>query len=306
MSRRQPVRAIRGSVFTLFAVLFALSFAATALALPGVGGLAKKAKDKAAKAAGVKKDEGEPAIDNSTVVFDEQTLELTLERIDTMISTYKAAGAAVGGRQAIVDQYEKANSERGDYWQKEGETIMETQRKRDEVNTCRGDAIRAMVDAKMKDYSQKALTDPAIRDKYMKIAMQYNAAAAKGDSAAIANAQSAMMDVMMPSHADSVEAMKKCPPFPAELASERKVAAMDKRLAELSDQVRKFDEKISQAQAQHGNMTREQFATAAERIQMYRQWRTSKSYKASATRGFTQDEIDALEKRLKEIQEAGL
>ena len=308
--RRTPRSSTRCRLVLAALTLIALAgFAVTAAALPGVGGLAKKAKDKAAKAAGVKKEdeggESEGAVTNDTVVFDDMTVELTPKRLDTIVNAYKASAKLMAERQPVVDQMNALNEEKSDFWQKESNTIMETQRKRDEVESCRHDAIREMTDAKMAEYSQTALTDPTIREKYTQIAMKYNAAAAKGDKAAIDAAQKEMLQVIMPSHADSVEATKKCPPEVPLLASEKKMNDYEKRLAALSDKVRRFDLQISESQGQNG-MTQEQFAVASERIRAFRGWRASKNYKASATKGFTQVEIEAMEERLKDLEAAGI
>jgi hypothetical protein len=276
--------------------------AATASALPGVGKLKKSAEEKAAKSAGVSQENGqEKGIDNNTVVFDDVTLELTGPRLERIIATYDKANSMSAGRSALVDKLNKAQDERSKYMDKHGDEIQKAREQRDEAERCRHDGLRQMTDQKMADYSQKALSDPAIREKYTQIALQYNAAAASGDTAAIKSAQDAIARVILPTREDTMEVYKKCPAVPAPLPSEAQLAAMDQEIASLSEQVRKFDDKIAQAQAESGDMTREQFGMAAERIQMYRTWRQSKSYSKSATRGFTSAEIDALEKYLEKL-----
>jgi len=56
--------------------------------------------------------------------------------------------------------------------------------------------------------------DPALRDKYAKLAMQYNAAAAQGDSTAIQTMQDAMAEEVLPSKEDSAKVWKDCGQMP--------------------------------------------------------------------------------------------
>ena len=284
----------------LLAVPFALGLfvANDVSALPGVGGLAKKAKEKAAKAAGMKQEE---AVSNETIVFDDLVLELTGERLERIVTTYKSAKAAGADRPALVEKLNKTNEERGNHLEKNEEAIRKVREKRDDVEQCRHEKLDEMVNQKMQAYSQNALTDPTIREKFAKIAQRHNAAAMGGDSVAIKSAQDEMMAVIMPSREDTLGVYKKCDPMPPPLPAEGKLEDLDKQIASLSEKIRKVDEKISEAQAEHGEMTREQFAMAAERIQMYLSWRQSKSYSKSATRGFTSEEIKALEEYLEKL-----
>lgn len=300
---RAPVPWTSSHRFVLVLLLgLGLTTAADASAIPGVGKLKKKVEEKAAKAAGVPEEKTvEETPGENTVVFDDVVVELTGERLERIIATYKSAQAAGAGRPALVEKLNKAQGERSKLMDKHGDEIQNVREKRSQVDLCRHDGLEEMKNRKMEEYSQKALTDPAIRDKYTKIAQQYNAAAARGDSAAIKSAQDEMLSVVMPTHDDTIDVYKKCPSMPAPLPSEAQLDALDKQIASLSDQIRQVDEKVSEAQAEQGGMTREQFGMAAERIQMYLSWRQSKSYSKSATRGFTSEEIDAIEKYLDKL-----
>lgn len=279
----------------------AVSLPEPALALPGVGGLAKKAKEKAAKAAGV---EDEAPASDQNVVFDGVVLELTGERLDRVIATFQKSKSVAAERPALADKMDKASMERGSVWDKEGEAVRELQQKRDDVEGCYHDGYNEMTERRMQEYSQNALTDPGIRDKFTRIAQQYNAAAASGDTAAIRAAQTAMHSVILPTREDSVGVRERCGPLPPRSGAEEKLDALDRQIASLAAQIRKIDEKVSEAQAGTGGMDRQAFAVATERIQMYLAWRKSKSYKKSSTRGFTAEEIEAMEKRLEELSAA--
>jgi hypothetical protein len=277
---------------------FGLFAADEVSALPGVGGLAKKAKEKAAKAAGMAPEE---TVNKETVVFDGVVVELTGERLERIVATFKAAQAASAGRPALVEKLNKAQDERNKLMEKQGEAIQEIRRKRDDVEACRHDGLLETTNRKMEEYSQKALTDPTIREKFTKIAQQHNAAAMSGDSAAIKSAQDEIAAVVLPTREDTLDVYKKCGPLPPPLPSEVKRDDLDRQVASLFEQIRKIDEKVSEAQAAQGGMSREQFGMATERIQMYLDWRQSKSYSKSATRGFTSEEIEALEKYLEKL-----
>jgi hypothetical protein len=284
----------------LAVIVVALSLSTPASALPGIGGLAKKAKEKAAKAAGVEDKEAAVAGDNN-VEFDEDILELTDARLDRVIATFKKASAAATGRPALAAKMDKTTEERVKLWDKEGDAVMAMQNKRDDIKGCYEQGYREATDRRMQEYSQKALTDPTIREKFTRIAQQHNAAAAAGDSAAIKAAQEGMHSVMLATPEDSATVRKNCGPIPSRMGAEDKLDALDKQIASLAEQIRQIDEKVSEAQAEGGGMERHQFAMAAERIQMYLAWRKSKSYSKSSTRGFTKEEIEAMEKRLEEL-----
>jgi hypothetical protein len=82
------------------------------------------------------------------------------------------------------------------------------------------------------------------------------------------------------------------------------LAKLDKDLAAANDNLRAYDKKVAETQAETSGMNVEQFSVALERIRNYLGWRVSRNYKRSATRGFSDQEIEALEKRLAEVRAA--
>jgi hypothetical protein len=279
--------------------------AAPAPARAGIGNPLKKVKEKIAKKAEPAQP-GQPGkiTDDNTVVFDDVTLELTGERLDRIVNAYESAQAAGAGRPAAVEKLNKANADRGKLWDKHGETIVELQRKRDEIETCRHDGYREAQDRLTQEYSQKALTDPAIREKFARAAAENNAAAAKGDSAAIQRINAVLMSETLISRADSLEIQKRCGPKPPPIPPEGQIAALDKVIAAQNEEIRSIDEKVAEAQAKDIQMNREQFGMAAERIQMFLAWERSQSKPTPSPRGFTQEEIDAMEKRIAKLRGA--
>lgn len=135
------------------------------------------------------------------------------------------------------------------------------------------------------------------------MAQQYNEAAAKGDSVAIAKSQAAVLEEAVISSEDSAAVRKQCGPMPPLSPPEVKIAGLDREIAARNGEIREIDKKVAEAQAEHGGMNEEQFAMATERIQMYLQWKNaaSKSKSPPVLRGFTQEEVDAMEKRLQEL-----
>lgn len=269
----------------------------------GIGNPLKKAKEKATQTI-----EGtQPAkVETGEVVFDDVVLELTDERIGRIVGAFQAAKAAGTGRPAAVEKLNKATEERGKLWEKNSAAIMELQRKRDDLETCYHDGYQEAQEKKTAEYSQKALSDPAIREKFTRAAQEYNAAAAKGDSVAIAKAQAVLYSETLISSEDSLAVRKKCGPMPPQSPPEVRLAELDKDIAARNEEIRVIDKKVAEAQAKQVQMTGEQFAMASERIQMYLAWKkaASQSKNPPVLRGFTQEEIDAMEKRLEELRAA--
>jgi len=300
MRRTQAPSNSKSLIILALPLALILIVATQASALPGLGGLAKKVKEKATKT--TPSEEG--TITNDTVVFDDVTLELTGARIERILAVYQSAQAAGAGRPALVEKVQKTQDEQSKLRETSEKAIREAREKRDEVAACRHDALGEIRDRKMQEYSQKALTDPAMLAKFAKIAQQHNAAAAKGDTTAIKTEQDELAAVMMPTHDDTLGVYKKCGTMPPPLPAELRLADLDKETAALLEEIRKVDEKVADAQAEHGDMTREQFAMAVERIQMYIGWRKVKSNSRSNAKGFTSAELDAIEKYLEKLRAA--
>lgn len=297
-----PFPSSRNLSRTCAAVLICATALAVAVpARAGIGDFAKKAKDKAAQAVGKKE---QAAAGDNKVVFDDVILELTGERLDRVVAAFKASSAASAGRPELVKKVNQASDERHAVLEKNAEKIQSTRQKRDEVELCLHDGYLEVQNQRAEEYREKALTDPALRDRFMRAAQEHNAAAARGDSAAIQSLQATLLAEVLPTREDSARVQQKCGPVPPRLPAEDRLDALDKQIASLSEQIRGIDEKAAEAQAEAGGMNRQQFAMATERIQMYLDWRGSKSYSKSATRGFTPGEIEALEKRLEQLRAA--
>jgi len=288
-------------LFRAWALLLAfgvtLSLATPAQA--GFGDLVKKAKDKATKKAEAP-EEATPG--EEEVVFDSAVLELTEERLGGVLHALNKAKAVIEGRKPLVAKVEQANEARGAHMEKHEDKIRDIQNKRGDVESCRAEGYQKMYDLRTKEYADKALTDPTIREKFTRIAQENNAAAMRGDSTAIKRAQDAMMAVMLPTREDTLEVQRKCGPLPPQSPAEAALAKLDADLEAANEKLRDYDKKSTQAQAKDSGMNEEQFGIALERIRNYLAWRGDK--KKSNIRGFSEEEIEAMEKRLAEVKSA--
>jgi hypothetical protein len=316
-----PIAAILASVSLL-------SFDASAIA--GIGNPLKKAKEKLQKAAEKKAGVESPADGaDEPVVFDDVVLELTDARLERILTTFRKAAAAGAGRPALVEKRGKLLEEREQIWEKYDDKIMDLQRKRGDIETCQHDGFNEAQERRAREYSQRALTDPALLEKFKNLAAQNNAAAAQGDSAAQARLNAGMMAEILPTSEDSAAVRRKCGPIPARTPQENRMDAIDKEVASIDDQLRRIDERVAEAQSKEGGLDRDQWGMAIERIQMYLSAvRSAKGggsggggsssgngsdsgggssgggASANSPRGFSEEELKALEGRVSELRGA--
>jgi chaperonin cofactor prefoldin len=292
LRNRLPVHALLVAAATLLVV--------APPARAGLGDMMKKATDKATKAATQK---ATPAAPCKAVEYDEVVLELTNDRVEHILAAFKAAGEAGAGRPALVEKLNKANEERGAIWDKNYEAIQATRSKRDDIKTCYHDGYKVAEQRRVEEYSRRALTDPALLAKYQRVAQENNAAAAKGDSAAMNRIMQAMHEEIAPTPDDSLQVRKQCGPLPPKSAAEEKVDALDKQITSLNDQIAAVDENVAKAQAQKGGMDDQQWAAALERIRNYMAYSGGgKSSSKSPPCGFSSAEAEALSKHAEQLK----
>ena len=248
------------------AVLVIVLVAVASPADARIGNPMKKAKEKLQKAAGLQSEGQTPEGDD--VVFDNVVVELTNERVDKIVAAFQKASAQGAARQELVDQYNAKNAERTETSNKNEEAIRSLRDKRDEVGTCTQEGIRKITERKAMALAQNPM-DPQRLQKNAQLAAQYNAAAAKGDSAAIQKLQSALSAEGAASKEDSAAVRKTCGSPPPKSAAEKRLDALDQEIASLSEQMRKFDERIAKAQAKEGSLTQQQWSVAMERVTLY-------------------------------------
>jgi hypothetical protein len=293
---RIPFSSIRRFVFLVIALL---GFAAIASPAAARIGPLKKLKEKVQKKAEtqVSPDASSQNAAGDKPVFDDVTLPLTDVRIAGILDAFHKSQKITAGRPALVARRNQASDERSKLLDKEGDAIRELRNKRMDTERCYRDGYRTAQDKKSEEYKNRAMSDPALRDKFMKAAMQYNEAAAKGDTAAAQKLNTIMLAETMPSKEDSAAVRRSCGPIPPRSAAEAKSEELDKRIASIDEEIRKLDEQV---QNESAGMNRQQWGMALERIQLYLEAKKS----GKAPRQFTDEETQAIEKRLSELKEA--
>ena len=296
----------------------------------GIGNPLKKAKEKVEKT--VSPEQPAATKPAEPLVFDDLMLELTEARVAKITAAYKDAGAITAGRPALVERRAKASDEHAKIDEKHGEKVRETQRIRGDIESCYHDGYQAAQERKIQEYSQRALTDPVLRDKFAKAAAENNEAAARGDSAAIARINAVLYAEILPSKEDSVKAREACGPLPPRSASEKRMDELYAEMNSLDKQIRAMDDAAAKALSKKGGLTEQQWGMATERITMFLQQSmndkgpsgdskgsdsgsgseggsgsgsgSGSGAQAASTRyaGFTDEELDALFKHRQELR----
>lgn len=293
MNRTPGIRRIPA---LLVAALIGLALASPANAR--IGNPIRKVKEKIGKAVEQKAAPDKTADDPAgPPVFDDVTVELTDARIGSILDAFHKAQKVTAARQALVAKRDKVNDDRAKLMDKEEEKIRELRSKRDEVDLCYSDGYHHAQDRKAEEYQNRALSDPALRDKFMKAAQQYNAAAAQGDTTAIRKIHEIILAEIVISREDSAAVRASCGPLPPKSGAEVRLEQLDREIAALDEQIRALDEKVADESA---GLNRQQWGVALERIQLYVAAKKAKK----APRAYTEAEIQAIEKRLAEVEEA--
>lgn len=283
----------------------------------GLGDMVKKAKEKVTQTTSLEPAETAAAAEDQ-VVFDDVILELNGDRLDHILATFKAASAAATGRPELAHKLRVLSDESAKLWEKDGDAIRDLRRERGDIEICYHDGYQAARDKRGQEYAAKGMTDPAILAKFTRLAQENNAAAMKGDSAAIARASQGVMEVMLPTKEDSASVRKSCGPLPPKGASERRIDELDKQMAPINEAIRKIDEKVAEAQSKQGGLNQQPWGMALERIQMllthmkydekFKSNSKGKSNSGSGSlvsaglTGFSRIELEALETRLESLR----
>ena len=259
----------------------------------------KKAKDAVTKPA--EKKAAPQTQNDEPPVFDEYVLELTEARVAGVLSACRKSAEALAARQPIVDKLNKVSDDRAKLDEKQGEAVRDLQRRRGDVEICYHDEYGKAADKRGREYAAKATSDPAILQRYSQLAQEQAMAQAKNDSVTLAKLTAAMMEMAGPTHEDSLAVKKKCGPIPPHSAAEDQLAAYDKEIASINEQLRLADEKAAKAQAKAIGMNDQQWAGARERILGF-----LGAFKPDTPEpgGFSDAELDAMEKHLQELKDA--
>ena len=276
------------------AVLSATTLCLAPPARAGLGGLVKSAKDKAAKATG-QKETAPPAQAGGPVQFDDTTLELTGGLLDKLMACRKAADAEAKPqeRKALNDRRDAITKEISDLSTRNGDAITANRDKRSNVGNCMEEALREIKEQKQKAMQQQILANPASGEKLARMSADMSQAQVKGDTATVARIQRQMEDMFSATHADSLEAGKKCGPMPALHPAAVRIEALRAELAQIEQKLRDMDEQQARLLTEKCGMTTRQIAMAWERIELY----LARADGKSTPLGFSETEIKALSER---------
>ena len=254
------------SLAILSALVLGLASSAPSPARAGIGNPIKKAKDAVTKEAKKETKTEAQAQPCAAPVFDDVTIELTEARVTRMIAGYQKMEATLMPRQDLVMKRNKVMEERNAIWDKNGERIQALEQKREDVKGCYQHGYEVAREKKMQEYSQRAMSDPKLMEKYKNLAMKNNSAAAAGDTAAQNQIYAGMYAEMLPSSEDSAAVRKGCGPLPPRTKEEDQLDALDKQIASYDDQIRKIDDKVAETQAKEIGVTPTQMGVVVERI----------------------------------------
>ena len=289
-SRSDPTLTDRGTGMRRTTRVIVFTAAALGLiaagAHAGLGGIVKSAKDKAAKVTGQKPaDPG--GLTPRKVQFDDTIVELTGPRLDQLIAARHQAISGFKERPGLVKRQGDIKTEIDALGEKHTEAITENENKRYEVKNCMGMAVDEIRQRKMQDMQQQMMANPRSAEKLLKLTAAINDAQMKGDTASVRRLGQESDQMFAATHADSLEAQKKCGPMPAPHPAALKIAALQDELGQVDQRLRDMDAKAMKLQADACGMPAGQVAMCWERITMY----------CGGGGAFTEAELAALEER---------
>jgi hypothetical protein len=278
------------------ATVGALLLAVPVTAHAQLGGLMKKAAEKAIEKKAGGSGGGSESASCRSVSFDRTVVELTPTRIDAIV---KALGTVYAGpkgakRRSLQSQLDAAEARLHEL--QNDESISKAEESQREWKSCRQDAYQAIVNARVEKEGAGIMT------KWMKAMREHNekisAAQARGDSVGAAaltdSTQLVMVNVVAPTAADSAMVEKRCgkPPRISKRVAERDSLRVVVR--EMEDEIRAMDEDAEEEMIKASGLTATQLAMARERLTTF--------VKENRTCGFTKAEVDAIAARRAELE----
>ena len=285
-----------------FAIVAAISFPMHT-ASAQLGGLVKKARDK------VVENQVEKQIDKRVGTtppkFDDVTLELSADRLAQVIRGLTAGRAVLAGREPLVTRRDAAAQKSADLHDKNNKLISDYRDQYYKNERCRNDAMnassekrRAVADKEIKEWQAKAMSDPAFRDRAVAIGMKMSEAQARGDTAAFRKLAAEMGLKEDDPKPDSLAADKACGRELAKPAVLVEIEGLDGVAKQLSEEIRKMEEKASATEVKESGLNERQFFMARERIEAYL---SAVKYK-SQPQGFSAGELEALGSQRAELE----
>ena len=270
-----------------------------------LGGLVRKARDKVVENQVEKQVEKRASDPGAPPKFDEVTVELTGERVAQMIKGLTAGRAVLSGREPLVGRRDAVATKSNELSTQNNkligayrENFYDNQRCRNGAMRASSDKRRAVADKEVEAWQAKAMSDPAVRDKAVAIGMKMAEAQARGDTAAFMKLAAELGIKPDDPRPDTLAADKACGRPPAKPAVLAQIDSLDGIAKELSEQIRKMEEKSAATEVTESGLTERQFFMARERIEAYL---SSVKYKSKPS-GFSASEMEALGARRTDLE----
>lgn len=254
-----------------------------------IGGLIKRKVGQAAAAeAPAPPSVGEP------VTFTEDLLELTPERL-TRIAAGKAAARKIAegpnSPVALRKRIEQLDERQAAIYSKHVDEINAWDEKRRDAERCRDSALAEATDRLTSQSSSQFM------EQYRQLALDYAAAQAKGDSAAMKRLMAEMERKGKPTRADTLAAERSCG-VPAPPGMVKEWMELKEQIEELRGRLEQAEQAMRDAEERESGMNRRQLAISCERIWIYIERMEAKKQQ----HGFTQEELDTLERARAELK----
>ncbi len=252
-------------------------------------GVPKSIKDKAAKAVGQKAGVTDHAA-GQNVEFTDVLLELTDERLDKILAGVHAAEATNKEHAVLVARKQRLLQEEADLLDKYGEAINAAQLKHDAAETCFEEELHERANKRSDEIGKRAMSDPALRQKYIEMGQRMGMAHATGDSVALSKVQAEMLSLLAPTREDSLAASKKCGPVPPLHPQAARLGGVREESGSIDASLRENEDQGNKLMSGGSGLTQEQFGMARERIEMY----LASIRNQETPTGFTSNELSSL------------
>lgn len=233
--------------------------------------------------------------------FDNETLELTGERLDKLIRGKEAAraiAAGPNGPEALRTKLSQLEEQRNKLAEKLGDKVEMWEQRKMEAESCVRDSLQERTDRKRAALEQGfQMTDPVMRQRLTELSLKLAQAQQKGDAREVDRLTKEFQAMGAPTAKDSAEVKRVCgdpvpPPGVAELRS------LDQAVEELKLQITKAEKLVSDTETRESGMNQRQLAIACERIKEALQ----RLKKKMAEVGMTPVEWQALKERAEKLE----
>jgi len=250
-----------------------------------LGGLIKKKVPQAAQVPSA----------GEAVTFDEATLELTPERIGQVIAA-KATGrrmsAGPEGPNAIRQRLDALDARQAKIYETQAEAINAWDSARQDAERCRDSVLVVARDAMQMNTAEYV-------EKMRPLGLRMAQAQQRGDTAEIRKVTEEIRRAGEPTAADSARARQACP-LPAPPPAVREWQSLNAEAERTRQALQRAEQAVRDAEEKASGMNHRQLGIACERILLY----LARAKAKEQQKGFTSDELKALESAIEELQGA--